>query len=124
MSVAFGSTGHWSRSILIRGLCTAIAAAILVDAFAARAPGLAILAVPFVIAAAALSDGGLGASIAMAVLSAFFVAIGIAFVAAVGFDAEWGDLVLAYLGIPLVAVLVFALLKETPRHQHSRRTLS
>ena len=90
-----------SQPMVLRALCAAVGSIVIVDALAVQAPGLALLAVPFLIAAVALRQAARASSAALAVLSALFVAIGVSFVVSNGFDAEWGDLLFAYVGTPL-----------------------
>lgn len=90
-----------SQPMVLRALCAAVGSIVIVDALAVQAPGLALLAVPFVIAAVALRQPGRASSAALAVLSALFVAIGVNFAVSNGFDAGWGDLLFAYVGTPL-----------------------
>jgi hypothetical protein len=90
-----------SPPVALRALCTAVGVIVVVDALAVQAPGLALLAVPFLAAAVALRHGGRASSAALTVLCALFVAIGISFAASNGFDAGWGDLLFAYAGTPL-----------------------
>jgi hypothetical protein len=90
-----------SQPMVLRALCAAVGAIVIVDALAVQAPGLALLAVPFLIATVALRQAGRAWSAVLAVLSALFVAIGVNFAVANGFDAEWGDLLFAYVGTPL-----------------------
>ena len=100
-----------SPPVALRALCAAVGVIVVVDALAVQAPGLALLAVPFLAAGLALRQAGRASSAAIAVLSALFVAIGLSFAASNGFDAGWGDLLFAYAGTPLAlaAGLVAAL---------------
>jgi uncharacterized membrane protein YccC len=90
-----------SQPMMLRALCAAVGAIVVVDALAVQAPGLALLAVPFLIGAAALRQAERASSAAIAVLSALFVVVGVNLVVSNGFDAGWGDLLFAYLGTPL-----------------------
>ena len=90
-----------SQPMALRALCAAVGSIVIVDALAVQAPGLALLAVPFLIPAAALRQAGRVSSAALAVLASLFVAIGVSFAVANGFDAGWGDLLFAYVGTPL-----------------------
>lgn len=95
-----------SQPKALRALCAAVGAIVIVDALAVQAPGLALLAVLFLIAAAALRQAGRATSAALAILSALFVAIGVSVAVANGFDAGWGDLLFAYVGTPLALATV------------------
>jgi hypothetical protein len=90
-----------SPPVVLRALCVAVGVIVVVDALAVQAPGLALLAVPFLAAGLALRRAGRASSAALSVLAALYVAIGISFAASNGFDAGWGDLLFAYAGTPL-----------------------
>ncbi len=104
--------------VVLRGLCAAIAAIVIVDAISVGAPGLALLAVPFLIGAAALRRGSTVPMVALAVLSALYVVLGVNYAVANGFDAEWGDLLFAYGGTPIaLAACALAVMRLVQRRQ-------
>jgi hypothetical protein len=104
--------------VVLRGLCAAIAAIVVVDAIAVGAPGLALLAVPFLIAAAALRRESTIPMVALTVLAAVYVLIGVNYAVANGFDAEWGDLLFAYGGTPVAAAIgALAVMRLAQRHR-------
>lgn len=92
----------------IRALSAALAVIVLLDVVDVRAPFLAILAVPFVVAAIGLRRAGTPATIALLVWAAFFVVIGVNWLVADisgGFGAGWGDMLFGYVATPLAALL-------------------
>lgn len=104
--------------VVLRGLCAAIAAIVVVDAIAVGAPGLALLAVPFLIGAAALRRESTVPMVALAVVSALYVVLGVNYAVANGFDAEWGDLLFAYGGTPVaLAAAALAVVRLVQRHR-------
>lgn len=104
--------------VVLRGLCAAIAAIVIVDAISVGAPGLALLAVPFLIGAAALRRESSVPMVALAVVCALYVVLGVNYAVANGFDAEWGDLLFAYGGTPVaLAAGTLAVVRLVQRHQ-------
>jgi protein-S-isoprenylcysteine O-methyltransferase Ste14 len=106
-------------SIVIRGLSAGVAVIVIIDAMVVGAPGLALLAVPFVAAAVMFRDGHWPATIAMLVWSLFYVAIGVAYALNNGFDAEWADLLFAYAGTALAAALAWTLVRHRAHVTHA-----
>jgi hypothetical protein len=94
----------------MRMLCAALSAVILFDVAMVRAPGLALLAVPFIVGAARMTGGHRLWMAVLAGWSGLFVAIGVAYASANHFDAPAGDLVFAYAGTPLALALVVSLM--------------
>ena len=95
-----------------RALAALIAAIVIVDTIAVRAPGLGLLAVPFVVAAVSFPRRRVFLAALLLLWSLLFVAIGVAFVAANGFDAGWGDLLFAYVGTPASLALAVVLVRQ------------
>lgn len=79
---------------------------VVLDVIDVRAPFLAVLAVPFLIAAVGLRRGSLPAVIALALWSALHVVLGVSYALAHKFDAGWGDLLFTYAGTPVAAALI------------------
>lgn len=101
-----GSFEHDARSI--RGLSAALAIVVLLDVVDVRAPGLALLAVPFLAAAVGLRRARTPATIALFLWSALYVVIGVNWIVADisgGVGAGWGDMMFGYAGTPLAAIL-------------------
>lgn len=88
----------------VRLLAAGLSLVVVVSAAAVRAPGLALLAVPFVIGAAAPPHRR-STTVALWLAAMLFAGIGVAFVAATGFEAGWSDLLFAFVGTPLAAAL-------------------
>lgn len=95
-----------SSVTLMRVAAAAMVGIVLLDVVDVQAPFLAILAVPFLVAAVSLRRGSLLASIALGLWSALYVVIGVNYAIAHRFDAGWGDLVFTYAGTPVAAALV------------------
>lgn len=111
----------WKSSIgEVRILCGALAAIVLVDAASVRAPGLALLAVPFLVGALSYRRGSGVATAVLALFAALYVLLGVAYAAGAGFDAGWGDLLFAYGGTPIAAVIVVLTGGRLLRHDHHR----
>jgi hypothetical protein len=91
---------------LIRSLCAALAAVIVIDAVSVGAPGLGVVALPFVAGAVFFRHGKMPATILLAACGLGFAAIGIAYAASNGLDAGWGDLLFAYLGTPIALAII------------------
>lgn len=89
----------------IRTLCGVIAAIVVVDAISVGAPGLALLAVPFIVGAVGLRRGSTLPMTGLLALSALYVLLGVNYAVANGFHAGWGDLLFAYAGTPAAAAL-------------------
>jgi hypothetical protein len=113
--------GSMSRVMMMRGLCGAIAAIVVVDAVSVGAPGLALLGVPFLIGAVWLRQARTMPSIGLAVWSLLYVVLGVSYAAGAGFDAGWGDLLFAYGGTP-AAVLLMALIVQHLRSHAPLKT--
>ena len=92
-----------------RGLAALLAAVVIIDTIVVQAPGLGLLAVPFVVAAIAYKKRRLVPTVLLLLWTLLFVVIGVAFIAATGFDAGWGDLLFAYVGTPAAIALAFVL---------------
>ncbi len=88
---------------LVRPLAAGLSL-VVVSAAAVQAPGLAVLAVPFVVGAAAPPHRR-STTVALWLAAMLFAGIGVAFVAATGFEAGWSDLLFAFAGTPLAAAL-------------------
>ena len=121
MSVLTEALQPISPPVALRALCAAVGFLVVVDALAVQAPGLALLAVPFLVAAAALRRAGRMSSAAVVIISALFAAIGVNFAVSNGFDAHWADLLFAYAGTPLA---VAAALLAAWRLVHIQRSTS
>jgi hypothetical protein len=91
--------------VALRGLAAVVGAIVVVDALAVGAPGLALLALPFLLAAAAIRRESTAPLVALVVVSVLYVVIGVNYAVANGFDAEWGDLLFAYGGTPVALIL-------------------
>ena len=95
----------------VRTLCAALAAIVVFDAAWVQAPGLALLAVPYLVGAWRVRRG---TTIGMAVLMVFavlYVVIGVNYIAANGIDVNPGDFVFAFVGTPIaIALTVLAAL--------------
>lgn len=102
---------------VIRALAGAVALIVLIDTATVLAPGLGLLAVPFIIAALRYKRGTWWGSALVFVWAALFVVIGVAFIAANGFDAGWGDLLFAWAGTPVALALAVSVV----RHLVTRR---
>ena len=98
-----------------RVLAGLVAAVVIIDTITVRAPGLGLLAVPFVVAAFFFTRRRLIPTVLLLLWSLLFVLIGVAFVASNGFDAGWGDLLFAYVGTPAAALLTFVLVRQLVR---------
>jgi len=98
-----------------RVLAGLLAVVVIVDTIAVRAPGLGLLAVPFLVATFAFTRRRLIPTVLLILWSLFFVLIGAAFAASNGFDAGWGDLLFAYVGTPAAALLAFVLVRQLVR---------
>lgn len=91
---------------VVRGIAAALAAIVVVDAVSVGAPGLALLAVPFAIAAWRFRAGTWWGTTLLGLWSALYVLIGANYAIANGVDAGWGDLLFAYVGTPLALALL------------------
>jgi hypothetical protein len=91
---------------LIRALCGALAVITIVDALSVGAPGLAVIAVPFVIGAFRFRRGNVPGTLALGACALLFAVLGINYAVGNGFDAGWGDLLFAYLGTPIALAIV------------------
>jgi hypothetical protein len=94
----------------LRFLSVLVGAIVIIDALAVQAPGLGLLAVPFLAGGALRHER----TLPLAVLAAFgvlYVVVGVGWIVANGSDlgdANWGDLLFAFVGTPAalgVAVL-------------------
>jgi len=81
------------------------AAAIIVDAISVRAPGLGLLAVPFLVAALGLRVGRTVTCIGLTLWALLYVAIGVNYAVGSGFDAPWGDIIGVYVGAACAAAV-------------------
>ena len=110
-----------------RQLAAAVAIAVLIDVLWVRAPFLAVLAVPFAIIAWRYRGGVVG-SVALALFSGVFIAIGVSWMLANGLHyaepgepSEWinpGDFVMVYIGTPLAAWLAVRAVGSLVRGRH------
>ena len=85
----------------INALAGIVGGIVVLDAISVGAPGLALLAVPFAIIAWRFRKATWWGSTLALLFCALFVAIGVNFIIANGFDAPWGDLLFAYVGTPV-----------------------
>jgi hypothetical protein len=127
------SSMHWLPAAehevrAIRVLSAALAMVVLLDVIDVRAPGLALLAVPFAVAAIGLRRAGGPATIALLLFSCLYVVVGVSWMVANiadGSGAGWGDMLFGYVGTPLAAVLGLMLvlhvvhLRGTGNRSHS-----
>ena len=105
----------------LRWLCAMTGAIVVIDALAVRAPGLALLALPFLVAAAAMRRGSTIPMVGLTAASVLFVVVGVNFALSNGFDAGWGDLLFTYAGTPAaLGVGILAGLRLSGRWDHSR----
>lgn len=93
----------------IRVVCAVLAGIVLIDAAVVQAPYLAVLALPYLIAALFFTRGRRLPTAVMLAWALLYVAVGANFAIATGFDAGWGDLLFAYPGT-LAAVVLTGLL--------------
>ncbi len=101
---------------VLRSLSAATAAVIVVDAASVGAPGLGLMAVPFLVAALGLRTARRAACTALAIWGLIYAGICLAYIISHGFDAPWGDLVGVYVGLPLSAAVVgFSMLRLVRR---------
>ena len=105
MSALMEIVRPWSPLIALRALCAGLGVIVIIDALSVQAPGLALLGLPFLLAGAALREGGRLPMAALALVSGLFVAIGVMFAVSNGFDAGWGDLLFAYAGTPVAVAI-------------------
>lgn len=108
------------RVEVVRALCGVIAAVVVVDALSVGAPGLALVAVPFVVAAMRFTHGTAMGSALVVVVSALYAVIGANYAVSNGLDGPLGDLLFAYVGTPLaVAAGAVALRQALAAHAHA-----
>lgn len=100
------------RVVVVRALAGAVAAIVLVDAVSVGAPGLGLLAVPFVAVAMLYRRGTTIGSAAVATLCAFYAVLGINYALGAGLDAPVADLAFAYIGTPLALVAVVLAVRQ------------
>lgn len=98
----------------VRLLSAGVAAIVLIDAAIVRAPYLAFLAVPFLVAAVGLRKAHLATIVALFLWSAFSVAIAVNYAIGNGFDAPAGDLVFAYVGGVMAAAIAASTASRIP----------
>jgi hypothetical protein len=91
---------------LIRSLCAALAAVVVVDAISVGAPGLGLLAVPYIAGAVFFREGKTVGTIALGLFAALFAVLGVNYAASNGFDAGWGDLLFAYVGTAIAVAII------------------
>jgi hypothetical protein len=103
-TIAANNTTHMHAAL--RAVCAAAAAVALIDAIAVGAPGLGLIAVPFLVAAIGLRVGRTATFVLLAMWSLLILGIYLNYAIANGFDAPWGDIVGVYFGIPLSAVVL------------------
>ncbi len=99
----------------IRVLSAGVAAIVLIDAASVGAPYLAILAVPFLVAAIGLRKAHLVSLVALFAWSALYVVVAVNYAVANGFDAPAGDLLFAYVGSVMAATIVVTTASKMPR---------
>jgi hypothetical protein len=92
-----------------------VALIVVIDALSVGAPGLALIAVPFVIAAFRFKHGTVWGSALVALTCALYVLLGASYAIAHGADAPWGDLLFAYVGTPLAASALLLTVRELDR---------
>lgn len=109
-STAFTATNSSTKPI--RTICAVLAAIVLIDAAVVQAPGLALLALPYLIGALTFTRGRRVSTVVLLVWALFYVAIGVNFIVATGFDAGWGDLLFAYPGTVAAVVLTGLLVRH------------
>ena len=114
------SAVHVPPATHIRLLCAALTAVVLYDAAQVRAPGLALLAVPFLIGVASLARERHALMVLLGLWSSLYVVVGTAWMAGHGFgsDAPGADLLFAYVGTPLAVVLTAAAAVRVARWQN------
>ncbi|MDQ3757299.1 MAG: hypothetical protein M3394_05585 [Actinomycetota bacterium] len=89
----------------VRTLCAALAAIVVFDAAWVQAPGLAMMAVPFLVAALRVRRG---TTVGMAVLMVFavlYAVVGVNYAIANGISVNPGDFAFAYVGTPVAVAL-------------------
>jgi hypothetical protein len=109
---AVASTHARTSLLEMRVLCGVLAIVVLVDALWVRAPGLALLALPYAIGAVGMRRGRVVPTVVIALFAALYVFVGANFAIASGFDAPGGDLVFAYLGTPVAALLLIVAIRR------------
>lgn len=93
------------RFATARTLAAAVAGIVFVDALSVGAPGLALLGVPFLLAALRFRRATRWGSALVVAWCALYVIVGVNYAIGNGFDAGWGDLLFAYPGTVVAAVL-------------------
>ena len=109
---AVASTHARSSLLEMRALCGVLAVVVLVDTLWVRAPGLGLLAVPFVVGAVGMRRGRVVPTVVIALFAALFVFVGANYATANGFNGPGGDLVFAYLGTPVAGVLLIVAIRR------------
>ena len=108
-----GTAAPWPTTVRI--LCAGVAAIVLIDAASVGAPFLAILAVPFLVAAIGLRKGHLVSLVLVLLWSLLYVALAVNYALGAGFDAPPGDLLFAYVGGVLAAAIAIITASHLPR---------
>ena len=93
---------QWS---LTRKLAATAALIVIIDAASVGAPGLALLAVPFIAAAVWFRGAHVVSRVLLVAYCALYVAIAVNYAVANGVDAPAGDLLFAYVGGVVVLAL-------------------
>lgn len=101
----------WS---LARKLATVAALIVIVDAVSVGAPGLALLALPFVVAAVRFRGRRIVSRVLLVAYCALYLAIAINYAVANGVDAPAGDLLFAYVGGLVVLALAIVVVRPAP----------
>jgi hypothetical protein len=105
----------------IRLLCAALAAVVIVDTITVRAPGLGLMAVPFIVAAVFLRRASWPASIALTLWSALYTVVGVNYAVSNGFHAGWGDLLFAYPGTVMAVAIIGLVVRHLVQNAHASR---
>ena len=102
-----------SREVdIARVACAGIAALVILAAVAVKAPGLGIVALPFLVGAIAYRGRRAASTIVLLVFAALLLLINVNFIIANGFDAVWSDLLSVFGGTILAVVLAAALVRH------------
>lgn len=98
----------WS---LARKLATVASLIVIVDAVSVRAPGLALLALPFIVAAVRYRGRRIVSRVLLVAYCALYLAIAVNYAVANGVDAPAGDLLFAYVGGLVVLALAVVVVR-------------
>lgn len=106
------AVGVNARAGLVRILAAGVATIVFIDAASVRAPGLALLGVPFLVAAICFKRAAGWGSALLLAWCCLYVLLGVNYAVGNGVDAPWGDLLFAYVGTPLAAVTAVVLARQ------------